>query len=77
MTTEKLAAGCVFLDRRGLAEMLGIAMITLDRWRLAGRVPPPAKLNRLCRWPLSQIQDWAARGCPTQAEMDRKGAVGT
>lgn len=53
-----------------VAEMLHCNVRTVERLADAGRMPQPIKLNRLVRWPVAQIDDWIAQGCPEPSAVD-------
>jgi predicted DNA-binding transcriptional regulator AlpA len=49
----------VTLDRRELAERLGVSDRTLDTWRATGYFPPPDIQNgRVVRWFVATVEDW-------------------
>jgi excisionase family DNA binding protein len=55
------------INRRQLAEKLGISIRTLQRWLSMGKIPKPIYLGsrrRLPRWVLSKIDHWIMSNCP-------------
>lgn len=52
------------LTAREVADDLGIADSTLDRWIQEGRIPPPLRIGRNRRWRAREIADWYEAGCP-------------
>lgn len=53
-----------------LAQLLRVSKRTLWRLRSRGAVPSPLRLGGNVRWPLDQIRNWIARGCPTPEPRD-------
>ena len=53
------------LDIKELARLLHVSTRLIWGMRDAGKLPQPVKLNRLCRWRASQIQEWIRQGCPS------------
>jgi len=47
------------LNKKQLADLLGVSLKTLDRWTQRGILPPPARLGRrLKRWRRIDIERW-------------------
>lgn len=46
------------------ARLAGLGRSTWHRLRAAGKVPPPVKLGRSCRWRRAEIVAWIEAGCP-------------
>ena len=55
------------LDKGDVAKELHCSKRHVDRLRAAGRIPKPAQLGRLVRWPKVTINNWIAAGCPSVA----------
>ena len=60
-------------DKQVVAKALGCSTRHVDRLCEAGRMPLPAQLGRLVRWPQATIDAWIAAGCPSTAEQTRQG----
>lgn len=78
--TMTVATGVPLLRREELAEYLRIAPSTLDVWRLRGRVPAPASVERdalgrprIVLWRRSDIDRWIAAGMPADGSRDQRG----
>ncbi|MCY2968092.1 MAG: hypothetical protein NT069_31420 [Planctomycetota bacterium] len=67
-TGEKL------LDVRCVRQLLNCSERHI--WRMADRglMPRPRKLGALCRWPLTELEDWIAAGCPRVRSIETGGA---
>lgn len=51
-----------FLDIRQLAELLGISVPTLYRWRATGvDLPPSVLVGTRLRWRQETIDEWASK----------------
>jgi prophage regulatory protein len=48
------------LTVKELAEMLGVTIICVYRWRDAGEIPPSIKIGGSVRWRRSDIDAWLA-----------------
>lgn len=59
-----VAADLAFFDKQAIADLLRCSTKHVDRMAKDGRMPPPVKLGRLCRWPRMTIEAWLADGCP-------------
>jgi len=46
------------LNKRELADVLGISMRTLNYWMSTDRLPQPLRLGRIVRWSQPQIDAW-------------------
>lgn len=59
---QGLASGKIkFIDEHQVAEMVGLSVKTLRRWRLFGRGPKYHKLNgRAVRYEIAEIEAWVA-----------------
>jgi len=53
------------LSVKDVAHKLGTSTRFVWGLRDAGKLPAPIKLGRLCKWRLSDIEEWIAQGCPT------------
>ncbi|MFO0814524.1 MAG: helix-turn-helix domain-containing protein [Gemmatales bacterium] len=49
-----------YLDKRQLAEMLGVSDTTIERLQLKGSLPASIRLGRCRRWPLASVKKWLA-----------------
>jgi len=54
-----------FLDVAEVAKLLGCSQRHVFRQVDAGKMPRPVKLGRLNRWPIKEIEEWIAAGCPS------------
>jgi predicted DNA-binding transcriptional regulator AlpA len=74
MTTETTATNdtdvSLLIDIHVLAVLLDRSEASLERDIPAGRLPAPVWLGGSRKWRRSEIQDWVAAGCPTQAEWE-------
>jgi predicted DNA-binding transcriptional regulator AlpA len=52
------------IDVERVAAIAGISTSTVRRLSASGGIPKPVRLNRQCRWRLSEINAWLAAGCP-------------
>ncbi len=52
------------LTATGVAAMLACSPRTVYRLVDAGRIPPPAKIGGMVRWPRELLEQWIAEGCP-------------
>ena len=52
------------LNEHEVAEMLGVSVATVRRWRLLGQGPRVLKLGALCKYRLEDILSWL-ESCPT------------
>ena len=59
-----VATPAPLLDVQAVAELLGCSERHVYRLVEAGRIPAPAKLGALNRWPRNIIEAWIADGCP-------------
>lgn len=49
----------ILIRPQKLAEMLGVDLVTLWRWRKQNKIPQPISLGgRLIAWRLSTIEQW-------------------
>ena len=48
----------LLIDEEALAERIGIAPRTLQKWRYEGGGPPYFKLNSAVRYRLSEVLEW-------------------
>lgn len=65
--TTSLAEQLTF-NIEDLAGILGIAKITAERMKAAGKLPAPDVVlsQRTIRWSRATIERWLAAGCPAQ-----------
>ncbi len=55
--------GVLLVRKRVVADMVGIAVNTIDRWIRQKDFPPPRRVGRCARWVESEVAAWvAARG---------------
>lgn len=52
------------LDVKEVAALCSCSVRHVYRLADAGKMPSPARLGVLVRWPRSAIEDWIANGCP-------------
>lgn len=64
MSAVPPAADLAFFDKQAVADLMRGSTKHVDRMAKDGRMPPPVKLGRLCRWPRAVIEGWLAAGCP-------------
>ncbi len=58
--TEQLAVGA-----KQLGTMLGLSERTIRQLDAGGKLPRPVKIGaRSVRWPVDEVRDWLAAGCP-------------
>jgi excisionase family DNA binding protein len=65
----------LMLSGRDVAKLLQCSDRHVSNLWKQGRMPLPAKLGTLVRWPRHVIEEWIERGCPTIAETPSKGAA--
>jgi excisionase family DNA binding protein len=61
------------LCERELAEILGVSLPTLRRWRFRQEGPAWVKLGRLCRYPLDRLQEWLSDHDKSGARNSHRG----
>lgn len=49
-----------------VADHLRVSERTIHRLYRIGMLPQPRRIGRSLRWPVEQIADWIADGCPPQ-----------
>jgi len=59
-----------FYNYDQMADLLGCTQRTVANLLAAGRIPKPVRLGRLVRWPVSQVDEWIADGCPEPSNSD-------
>jgi predicted DNA-binding transcriptional regulator AlpA len=52
----------------GLSKMINRSIKTLERYKAAGRLPPPLRLGASCTWLVSDIELWLSWDCPNEKE---------
>lgn len=52
-------------DVQAVAELIDCSSRHIYRLSDAGKMPRPVKLGALCRWNLTEIEDWISAGCPS------------
>ena len=52
-----------------IARMLGVSDNHIRRLEDRGALPQGIRLGSTIRWPLSQIEQWIADGCPSVRKM--------
>lgn len=60
----ELAVERIAVDAAGAAVMFDLGERTWRRHDAAGLVPQPVRLGGAVRWPVDELQAWAAAGCP-------------
>ena len=58
------AVEALLLTDREAAALCGLGRSTWRRLQAAGKVPPPVKLGRSCRYRKSELLAWIDAGCP-------------
>src|ERR1022692_5049716 len=53
-----LPTGNRFLDERAVAELLGVSVALLRKWRLFRNGPPYHKVGRLVRYSSKEVLEW-------------------
>ncbi|MGB2819475.1 MAG: helix-turn-helix domain-containing protein [Phycisphaerae bacterium] len=53
-----------------VARMLNCSARTVYRLTDSGRMPRPARLRALVRWPKATIERWIEEGCPKAEDME-------
>ncbi len=61
----------VLMTIREVAAALRLSERKVYELQAAGRMPAAIRLGRSVRWSRTQIEAWAARGCPDPGEADR------
>ena len=64
MTTPPRIPALTFLDEKEVAELLGVSVASLRRWRLLGRGPRATKIGASVRYKLADIEAFVNQ-CPT------------
>lgn len=62
IANEKIAIG-KYLTADQCAARYGFSVRHWFRMVDGGKAPRPTKFNRLCRWPITQLEEWESRGC--------------
>ena len=62
MASAGAVVGPIFVDKRGVAAMLGISPAGVVRLVSSGRLPQPQRFGRLLRWPVRSIEALAEEG---------------
>jgi phage terminase Nu1 subunit (DNA packaging protein) len=60
-----------FIDKKTLAKMVGRSVRTIERWKLAGKLPPTNPVLTRPTWTMQQIAIWlrhTATNSDTQAD---------
>ena len=52
----------------GVAELLACSPRTVYRLIDQGRIPQPARIGGMIRWPRQSFQQWVTDGCPAPAD---------
>ena len=53
-----------------VARMLNCSARTVYRLTDSGRMPRPARLGALVRWPKATVERWIEEGCPKAEDME-------
>jgi excisionase family DNA binding protein len=59
------------LDVDEVAELLNCSSRHVYRQVDGGKMPAPAKIGGINRWPVKTIEDWIAAGCPAVRKIGR------
>lgn len=65
LTTQPLA-----VSARQLAGMLDLSVRTIRTMDAAGKLPRGVRFGRSVRWPVDELRDWLAAGCPDRASWE-------
>ena len=61
----------LLIDRRDIAAMCSVSVVTIDRWAASGKLPRSIKLSAKCvRWTAESIRRWVSLGCPNRKEFE-------
>ena len=60
-------------DVKAVASMCSCSPRHVRRQSDAGKMPRPVKFGALCRWNLTEIEEWIAAGCPAVRTVTGKG----
>lgn len=63
MVREGKYDGCEFIPAKVLAEILGVDVRTVHRYKSAGKLPKPIRFGGNVRWRRQDIDDWLAGAC--------------
>ncbi len=82
MSVEAVASppGALLLSIEDIANLTGLSVPTLYRYRSAGKLPQPIRLTKgAVRWRAADVHLWVHLGCPDQAtfEAQRAAQAGT
>ena len=61
---QNLPAQSIMLTVDGVATLLACSPRTVYRLVDKGRIPRPARIGGLIRWPREVLERWIAEGCP-------------
>lgn len=71
--------GCWLIDRRGMAEFLGVRLPQVQYLHNSGRIPRPVQF--FCgpsRYVVPELRDWVRMGCPRIHEwLELRGVSGS
>ena len=54
-TRQKPKQEQVFVSADWIANRFGVSVATVRRWCKKGKLPPPVRMDRACRWPAALI----------------------
>lgn len=63
ISTSSLDRPAKYLNAEDCGRRYQVSKRTWLRLVDAGKAPSPVRLNRLVRWPISELESWEATGC--------------
>ena len=67
-SARDLPAQSIMLTVDGVATLLACSPRTVYRLADKGRIPRPARIGRMVRWPREPFERWIAQGCSSPTE---------
>jgi predicted DNA-binding transcriptional regulator AlpA len=61
---------CQLLSAKTLARMLSLSVRSVWRLRAGQKLPEPVRVGGAIRWRQTDIERWAAMGCPGRKEFE-------
>ncbi|MCC6321135.1 MAG: AlpA family phage regulatory protein [Phycisphaerales bacterium] len=56
----------------GVGRLLGVSRAQVFKLNATGKLPMPVRLgSKTPRWPVAELRDWLAAGCPDRLAWDR------
>jgi predicted DNA-binding transcriptional regulator AlpA len=72
-TRPRVHADPLLVSVDELSRMLGISPRSIWRRLSAGELVEPVRIGNCTRWRLDEVKAWIAAGCPSSAQLDRRG----